>query len=117
MAQIKDPAQFIGGYEVLAGAPSAAMSGFAITKSGINSGLVDTSDIKEVLYSLLEQVTDFYSGDTPRVNSTGVMTAAERSAAMVISRSSTMASDSQMRKSFTVTFLLDVGALPVTDTI
>ena len=84
MAQIKDPAQFIGGYEVLEGAPSAAMSGFAIPKSGINSGLVDTSDIKEVLYSLLEQVTDVYSGDTPRVNSTGVMTAAERSAAMVI---------------------------------
>ena len=66
MAEIKDPAQFIGGYQALAGAQSVSMTGFAIPKSGVNSGLVDTADIKEVLYSILEQVTDVYSGDTPR---------------------------------------------------
>lgn len=116
MAEIKDPAQFIGGYEVLTGAASTSMTGFAIPSSGVNGGVVDTGDIKEVVYAVLEQVTDVYLGDLTRVNSTGVMTAAERSTAMVVSRSSTMANDSQMRKSFTVTFLLDVGNLPVTDT-
>jgi len=44
-----------------------------------------------------------------------LMTATDRSANMVISKASSMASDSQMRKSFTITFLLDVDALEVTD--
>lgn len=116
MAEIKDPAEFIGGYEVLTGAASTSMTGFAIPKTGINGGEVDTTDIKEVLYSILEQVSDVYLGDLTTANSAVVMTAAERSNAMVVSRSSTMANDSQMRKSFTVTFLLDVGNLPVSNT-
>jgi len=105
---INDPTKFVTSY-------TGDSNNITLPVASLNDGLVDVNDIKEVVYALLEEVSDVYLGNKPMAGTSTLMTATDRSANMVISKASSMASDSQMRKSFTITFLLDVDALEVTD--
>lgn len=76
-----------------------------------NANAANSGDIRELVYSFLEAVTDRYilpTGD-------GGIAAADRDVNMSITRSSTVPNDLQIRKTYTVTLNLDVPALEVSD--
>lgn len=101
MADLVDPTTYIPSYTASSSSISFDPSELGLLASGTNY-----NDMKEFVYNLLETTTDVYSDP---VNATGV------SPNMVITRNYTVTSNVQMRKTFTITFLLDLPDLTVTD--
>ena len=88
----------------------ASATGGAVTfPSGTHEGVVDpatAADIRQVLYGILEKFTDAYSA----------LAADAKSENLTINRSASIPNDNTVRKSFTISFNLDLPALSVDTT-
>lgn len=106
------PTGYFPGYVANSGAGISLTAGtdyVVIPFSSLESLNVDAAnsgDIRELVYSFLEGVTDHYLEDIP---------ASGRDVNMSITRSSTVPNDLQIRKTYTVTLNLDIPALEVSD--
>lgn len=87
----------------------------AVTTAGVNIPFGDlpsiasqgeADDIREVVYSILNQVADVYLSLDP---------ATERTTSMTVNRSTSMVDSDTIRKTFTVSLLLDATDLTVVD--
>ena len=88
----------------------ATSTGGAVTfPSGTLEGVTNAAtaaDIRQVLYGILEKFTDAYS----------VLAADAKSENLTINRSASIPNDNTVRKSFTISFNLDLPALSVDTT-
>lgn len=102
------PTGYFPGYEASSG--GGVVIPFAALES-LNANPSNSGDIREVVYSFLEAVTDHYilpTGD-------GGIGADNRDVNMSITRASSVPNDNQIRKTYTVTLNLDIPALQVSD--
>ena len=69
------------------------------------SGAAEAADIREVVYSILNQVADVYIP----------LDSADKTTSMTVNRSTSMVDADTIRKTFTVSFLLDADKITVVD--